>query len=244
MFFFTPGGASYVTLSAVSSRIGGNLACGSVVSQQRKFSCGVRFLISFSSSGTQLMTRCRFFRHTQSPFLAASCSSRSASSFCPPPIAIWWKFMLGQLSLAYCWANSSSSCDGSAPGVVTKRTGSLLFVSPECSLEKLSGGGDSDDTPIASHTNWVSADSRRSGRTAWMSRTRWKDDMREKMEESKDSSHLSEAAQGDHSWSLLSCQTSSVRGKAARSVCSAVALSGGHQSGAPPEAWFGGMYVP
>merc|ERR1719272_1444905 len=86
-FFFTPGGASYVTFNEVSRMIGGNLAWGSVVSQQRKLLWGARLLISFSSNGTQLMTKCKFFRHTQSPTLAASRRSLMASSFCPPPMA-------------------------------------------------------------------------------------------------------------------------------------------------------------
>mmetsp|Transcript_55732 Transcript_55732/g.158248 ORF Transcript_55732/g.158248 Transcript_55732/m.158248 type:complete len:260 (+) Transcript_55732:680-1459(+) len=222
----------------------GNFACGSVVSQQRKFGWGCRLLISFSSSGTQLMTRCRFLRQIQSPDLAASCRSRRASSLWPPPMAIWCSVMLGFEEAACCFANSSSSCDGSPPGVVTKRIGILEVVSSSCSRGRLRAGGESEETPMDSQENCVSADSSRSGRTAWMSRTLWKDDIREKMEPSKDSSHLSEATQGCQMASLPNCQCSSTRGKAARSVCSCCARSGGHQEGAFVAGAPDGMKVP
>ncbi|VDP47352.1 unnamed protein product [Schistosoma mattheei] len=37
-------------------------------------------LISFSSTGSQCITRCKFFKHNQSPCFAAKCSSFMAKS--------------------------------------------------------------------------------------------------------------------------------------------------------------------
>ena len=54
-----------------SSKMDGKRTCGSVVSQQRKASMGLRPLTSFSRRGSQLITRCRFLRQTQSPLSAA-----------------------------------------------------------------------------------------------------------------------------------------------------------------------------
>mmetsp|Transcript_121846 Transcript_121846/g.350243 ORF Transcript_121846/g.350243 Transcript_121846/m.350243 type:complete len:204 (+) Transcript_121846:2012-2623(+) len=167
-----------------------------------------------------------------------------ASSFCPPPMAIWWKFMPGLDSCAYLVANSSNSCEGSAPGVVMKRIGSFECVSSLWSFGKLRGGGDKELTPKASQANCVRADSRRSGRTACTSSTRWKELMRENTEGSNDSSHLSDAAQAAHTASLVNIQWSSIFGKAARRICTDCARSCGHHDGGGALGMCGGMYVP
>mmetsp|Transcript_99791 Transcript_99791/g.213691 ORF Transcript_99791/g.213691 Transcript_99791/m.213691 type:complete len:260 (-) Transcript_99791:1549-2328(-) len=222
----------------------GNFACGSVVSQQRKFGWGERFLISFSNSGTQLMTRCKFLRQIQSPDFAASWRSLIASSFCPPPMANWWNSMFGAVDSLNCLANSSSSDEGSPPGVVTKRMGMPDVDSSLWRRTRLRGGGDKDVTPSASQANCVSADSKRSGRAAWMRRTLWKEVMREKMEPSKDSSHLSDWNHGCQSASFPRLQASSMRGKDPRNACMACTRSAGTQAGGDVDGWDGGMKVP
>ena len=63
----SPGGASYVSFTACCSKMVGNASCDSVVSHRRNFSCGFRMPSSFSSVGSQAITRCRFFKHSHLP---------------------------------------------------------------------------------------------------------------------------------------------------------------------------------
>jgi hypothetical protein len=49
---------------------------------------GVSILNSFSNIGSHGVTKCKFFKHTHSPFYAAYLIVSIAISFYPPPIAI------------------------------------------------------------------------------------------------------------------------------------------------------------
>ena len=78
MFFLIPGGASYVTFKLLCSKIGGNLWCGSVVNHSLNPSAGSSTFNSFSNTPSQLTTKCKFFKHSQSPFKAAALSISNA----------------------------------------------------------------------------------------------------------------------------------------------------------------------
>jgi len=80
-FFFIPGGDSYVIFIDDWSRIPGNFSCGSVVSQSRNPLCALSVFSSFSRVGSQDVTRCRFFKHSQSPSCAVCFSIWIAMSF-------------------------------------------------------------------------------------------------------------------------------------------------------------------
>lgn len=56
-----------ITFRLCCKRIGGNSSCGSVVNHSRKSAWGSSALSSFSRNGSQATTRCRFFKHSQSP---------------------------------------------------------------------------------------------------------------------------------------------------------------------------------
>mmetsp|Transcript_24582 Transcript_24582/g.62606 ORF Transcript_24582/g.62606 Transcript_24582/m.62606 type:complete len:215 (+) Transcript_24582:1712-2356(+) len=211
----------------------GNFAWGSAVRKHLNCGSGDMFRISFSSAGNQLVTRCRFLRHTQLPSLAAVRTSCNALSFCPPPMAISAK------PTPLLLANSSISAEGSAPGVTTNSTGSpgVNSVSSKCDSD--SAGGERLSTPSTSVAKLYKADSRRSGRTACTNNTRWNRDIFMAICP-KFCSQASDEAHGCQTSSFDSCHFESASGNAARSLCSPCTRSGGHQLGAGPPASCGG----
>mmetsp|Transcript_18340 Transcript_18340/g.62384 ORF Transcript_18340/g.62384 Transcript_18340/m.62384 type:complete len:271 (+) Transcript_18340:1005-1817(+) len=162
-----PGGASNVTLRLPSSSVAGNLGWGSEVRKSRNDGWASSVYSSFSRDVSHVTTRCRFCRHSHSPLRAHALSSRRASSDWPCPIASWWYLPAPTVRAA----NSSSSCDGSAPGVVMSSIGIFAVSSSEWMRCRLSGGGEIALRPSARHTKPCIADSRRSGRSAWVSST-------------------------------------------------------------------------
>mmetsp|Transcript_33539 Transcript_33539/g.74229 ORF Transcript_33539/g.74229 Transcript_33539/m.74229 type:complete len:233 (-) Transcript_33539:3908-4606(-) len=159
MFFFRPGGASNVTLSEPSSKVVGNLLCGSDERKRRKSLCFCRLYTSFSRVGSHDTARCMFLRNSQSPERALSRSRLRASSAWPCPIATSWYLSLPMVVAAY----SLSSCEGSAPGVVMKRMGWLGLLSSSTSCLRLKAAGATERTLSVLHTNFVMAVCRWSG---------------------------------------------------------------------------------
>mmetsp|Transcript_5128 Transcript_5128/g.16957 ORF Transcript_5128/g.16957 Transcript_5128/m.16957 type:complete len:243 (+) Transcript_5128:1709-2437(+) len=147
--------------------MGGKAACCSVVSQSRKSGCGSSDEMSFSSWGTQCTTRCRFFKHSQWPLLAASRTRLSAVPVVWPPIGSAW--YLPGITRA---ARSSNSWSGAAPAVVIIRMG-CAAVESSWMCGSAEDMGESESTLSTREMKSVHAGCRRSGRSAWMKRMRW-----------------------------------------------------------------------
>mmetsp|Transcript_32615 Transcript_32615/g.52875 ORF Transcript_32615/g.52875 Transcript_32615/m.52875 type:complete len:231 (-) Transcript_32615:2941-3633(-) len=169
-FRLTPGGASNVILRDCSSRMVANLGWGSEVSHRRKLSCRWMVLRVFSSVGSHVVTRWRFLRHTQSPTSAASLSIWSAISACPWPMASWRYFAAPTVLSAI----SSSSWDGSAPGVVISSMASPAVLSSIYTPDRFTTPAPTLLIPNSSHANTPIALSRRSGLKAWTTSRRSK----------------------------------------------------------------------
>ena len=150
--------------------MGGKRGWASVVSHSRKLGCGSNEFNSFSRVDTQGMTRWRFFRHSQWPVCAQSRSSCRATSACPCPMATWWYWSSPTVSSA----SSCSSWDGSVPGDMISRMGSVGTVSVEYSFLMLSVEGESSLRLSAYVANWLMALCKRSGCSACMTSSCWK----------------------------------------------------------------------
>lgn len=105
------------------------------------------------------MTKCKFFRQTHYPLVAACLIVSIAISFYPPPIAISW---YPALPTTYS-ANSCSSALGSEPGDIINRMGSEGADSISNRCAKAKGAGYIVYPPNASLTKLCIADSSRSG---------------------------------------------------------------------------------
>mmetsp|Transcript_2075 Transcript_2075/g.6733 ORF Transcript_2075/g.6733 Transcript_2075/m.6733 type:complete len:227 (-) Transcript_2075:2783-3463(-) len=119
-------------------------------------------------------------------------------------------------------------------------TGTRAVISSSCSTASDTGGGATLVTPSASHTNCRSAVTSRSGRSVWMTRTRWKAVTERPIADGHSFSATGDRAQRSHEASpRLSCASSdgNVDAKSANCVSrSAPAHSGKPRARAPRSA--------
>ena len=115
---------------------------------------------SFSKLGIQWVIRWRFFRHSQSPSVAAEWRLDKATSTWPSPIETSYNCFL------HLCANSLSSSDGSDPCEMMIKTGSDELVSAR-TFFKLTAGGFRSRILSDPATNASIALVSRSGQRAW-----------------------------------------------------------------------------
>mmetsp|Transcript_3414 Transcript_3414/g.6495 ORF Transcript_3414/g.6495 Transcript_3414/m.6495 type:complete len:224 (-) Transcript_3414:6400-7071(-) len=174
MFILSPFGGSFTTLRELCRMPNGNEAVGSVVSHNRNSRCGLasRFMIIFSSSFIQSISRWQFCSSTHCPRSCPVSVNRMASSPCPCP-RLTDRILLPPISIlsASFWISSL----GLAPGLIIHTMGLYCVLCLYTSMY-FRIGGVQYFSPISGHCamNWLTAKNTRSTRKQRSSTIRWK----------------------------------------------------------------------